>query len=66
MQYILDTVVQELQLDSNRTFIYVEMAFFTRWWNQQNEATKQVVRGRACKELVKSLYCACKELVLLL
>ncbi len=44
VQYILDTVVEELQLDPNRTFIYVEMAFFTRWWNQQNEATKQVVR----------------------
>ncbi len=78
VQYILDTVVEELQLDSKRTFIYVEMAFFTRWWNQQNDATKQVVRGGACKELactvlvkgackksmlVKGLYCACKLLV---
>ena len=46
VQYILDSVVQELQKDPNRTFIYVEMAFFTRWWNEQSNATKQVVRGR--------------------
>ena len=43
VQYILDTVVQELQLDSNRTFIYVEMAFFTRWWNQQDSDTQTIV-----------------------
>ena len=46
VQYILDSVVQELQKDPNRTFIYVEMAFFTRWWNEQSDATKQVVRGK--------------------
>jgi hypothetical protein len=25
-------------------FIYVEMAFFTRWWQEQSETTKSVVR----------------------
>ena len=43
VQYILDTVTQQLQVDESRTFIYVEMAFFTRWWNQQSNATKDIV-----------------------
>ena len=33
----------ELQLNPNRTFIYVEMAFFTRWWNEQSDETKEIV-----------------------
>ncbi|CAI8011181.1 Lysosomal alpha-mannosidase [Geodia barretti] len=44
VQYILDTVVDELQKNPNRTFIYVEMAFFVRWWNEQTDETKQIVR----------------------
>ena len=43
VQYILDTVIEQLQVDKNRTFIYVEMAFFTRWWKQQSDATKDIV-----------------------
>lgn len=43
VQYILDTVVQELQLNESRTFIYVEIAFFSRWWDEQDQATKDVV-----------------------
>ena len=45
MQYILDTVIQQLTVDKSRTFIYVEMAFFTRWWKQQNDQTKNIVSG---------------------
>ena len=44
VKYILDTVVQELQRDTRRTFIYVEIAFFARWWNEQSDATKEVVK----------------------
>eukprot|EP01088_Endostelium_zonatum_P015287 TRINITY_DN367_c0_g1_i1.p1 TRINITY_DN367_c0_g1~~TRINITY_DN367_c0_g1_i1.p1 ORF type:complete len:994 (-),score=215.51 TRINITY_DN367_c0_g1_i1:47-2986(-) len=44
VQYILDTVVSELQKNPARRFIYVEIAFFKRWWNQQNEGMKTVVR----------------------
>ncbi len=44
VKYILDTVVQELQRDARRTFIYVEIAYFYRWWNEQSEATKEVVK----------------------
>ena len=44
VQYILDTVVTELQKNPNRTFIYVEIAFFKRWWDEQTEETKSVVK----------------------
>lgn len=43
VQYILDSVVSELSKDPEKTFIYVEMAYFTRWWAEQNEATKSLV-----------------------
>jgi hypothetical protein len=43
VQYILDTVVQCLEADSSRTFIYAEIAFFSRWWRQQSERTKKKV-----------------------
>ncbi|XP_076058752.1 lysosomal alpha-mannosidase II isoform X1 [Oratosquilla oratoria] len=45
VQYILDSVVQELQRDPSRRFIYVESAFFFRWWRQQDEQTKAVVKS---------------------
>ena len=43
VQYILDSVVEELQKDPSRRFIYVESAFFYRWWKQQNQATRSIV-----------------------
>ncbi|XP_065910012.1 lysosomal alpha-mannosidase-like [Dysidea avara] len=43
VQYILDSVVEELADDEKKTFIYVEMAFFTRWWNEQSKETQQLV-----------------------
>uniref|UniRef100_G3U4S0 Lysosomal alpha-mannosidase n=1 Tax=Loxodonta africana TaxID=9785 RepID=G3U4S0_LOXAF len=45
---ILDSVVQALLGEPTRRFVYVEMAFFSRWWRQQRETTREVV-----KELVK-------------
>ena len=44
VQYILDTVVEELQKDENRRFIYVEIAFFYRWWNEQDDLTQHIVK----------------------
>ena len=44
VQYILDTVIRELSKDDEKTFIYVEMAFFTRWWNEQDDKTQQLVK----------------------
>ncbi|XP_078285445.1 lysosomal alpha-mannosidase [Rhinoraja longicauda] len=43
VQYILDSVIEQLQADPTKRFIYVEIAFFYRWWKQQTEATKKVV-----------------------
>ncbi|KAI5069031.1 hypothetical protein GOP47_0015332 [Adiantum capillus-veneris] len=44
VQYILDSVISALQADPNRKFIYVEQAFFQRWWRQQTSTTKKAVR----------------------
>ncbi|CAK9068292.1 Probable alpha-mannosidase At5g13980, partial [Durusdinium trenchii] len=41
---ILDTVVQSLAMNRNRTFTYVEQAFFVRWWRQQDAATRALVK----------------------
>ncbi len=44
VQTILDSVVQALLENPNRTFIYVEMKFFQRWWEEQSNATKHEVK----------------------
>jgi lysosomal alpha-mannosidase len=44
VQYILDTTIQELIRDPRRRFIYVEMAFFSRWWNEQEDNLRHVVK----------------------
>ena len=48
VQYILDSVVQALVAENDRRFIYVETAFFWKWWKEQNKMTKTIV-----KDLVK-------------
>ena len=42
--FFIDTVVDELAKDPNKRFVYVEIAYFWRWWNEQNDETKQLVR----------------------
>jgi alpha-mannosidase len=42
VQYTLDTVTEELSLDPNRKFLYIEQAFFQRWWREQDDATRQL------------------------
>ncbi|XP_019848841.1 PREDICTED: lysosomal alpha-mannosidase-like [Amphimedon queenslandica] len=49
VENILDTSISQLLMDKNRKFIYVEMAFFTKWWNKQTESVKEKVH-----ELVQS------------
>lgn len=44
VEYILDSFINALQEDPNRKFIYVEMAFFKRWWRQQSEEKREIVR----------------------
>ena len=49
VQYIIDTVVEQCQMNPDRKFTYVEQAFFHRWWTEQTASTKTAVRA-----LVKS------------
>ena len=42
--YVVDTVVDQLLRDANRRFMYVEVGFFARWWDQQPEARKNETR----------------------
>ncbi|XP_061358600.1 probable alpha-mannosidase At5g13980 isoform X2 [Gastrolobium bilobum] len=44
VQNVLDSMVHALLADKNRKFIYVEMAFFQRWWRDQSEAVQDVVK----------------------
>ncbi|XP_068130308.1 lysosomal alpha-mannosidase [Hyperolius riggenbachi] len=43
VQYILDSVIPQLLADPKRRFIYVESAFFWRWWKQQTETMQKDV-----------------------
>jgi lysosomal alpha-mannosidase len=45
-------VVDELHRDPNKKFIYVEMAFFFKWWKEQDEKTKKIVEGLVQNGLV--------------
>lgn len=49
VQYIIDSVIQELIQNPARRFIYVETAFFWKWWLEQNNSTREIT-----KELVKT------------
>lgn len=44
MQYIIDSVIEALLEDPERRFVYVESAFFSKWWNEQSEEIKDQVR----------------------
>ncbi|KMY89554.1 lysosomal alpha-mannosidase [Drosophila simulans] len=44
VQYILDTVVEELLKDSSRRFIQVETFFFAKWYSEQNETVQRAVK----------------------
>ena len=44
VQYILDSVIPALVENPDRRFIYVEIAFFWRWWTQQTEEMRNTVR----------------------
>ncbi|EAT42738.1 AAEL005749-PA [Aedes aegypti] len=44
VQYILDSVVEALQKNPDRKFIYVESAFFFKWWDEQTAEIQEVVQ----------------------
>jgi len=43
VQFILDSVIPELVNDPTKRFIYVEIAFFARWFREQNDAMRHKV-----------------------
>ncbi|OWF45656.1 lysosomal alpha-mannosidase-like [Mizuhopecten yessoensis] len=45
VQYILDSVIPELLRDPSKRFIYVEVAFFAKWWREQDNATRESVQN---------------------
>lgn len=44
MQYILDSVVESLLQDPKKKFIYVESAFFFKWWAEQTPQMQDQVK----------------------
>eukprot|EP00520_Triparma_pacifica_P000419 CAMPEP_0118651598 /NCGR_PEP_ID=MMETSP0785-20121206/10870_1 /TAXON_ID=91992 /ORGANISM="Bolidomonas pacifica, Strain CCMP 1866" /LENGTH=1069 /DNA_ID=CAMNT_0006544059 /DNA_START=1283 /DNA_END=4492 /DNA_ORIENTATION=+ len=44
VQMILSTLIPALEYDESRKFTYVEQAFFSRWWNEQNDKMKSRVK----------------------
>lgn len=44
VQYIIDSAIDALLQNSDRRFIYVEMAFFWRWWVEQTDDMQQQVK----------------------
>merc|ERR1719162_2832223 len=49
VKMILNTAIRCLAENPERTFTYVEQAFFQRWWRQQSDAIRNLTR-----RLVKS------------
>lgn len=49
VQYILDSVVSALLANKSRRFIYVEIVFFSYWWNKQTAQRQQEVRQLVCQ-----------------
>ncbi|XP_065872513.1 probable alpha-mannosidase At5g13980 isoform X2 [Euphorbia lathyris] len=44
VQNVLDSLVPALLADRNRKFIYVEQAFFQRWWREQSTQVQTIVK----------------------
>lgn len=50
VKYILSTVMLALTENPNRTFTYAEQKFFSMWWNEQSEASKERVKSLIANE----------------
>ncbi|CAH1413663.1 unnamed protein product [Lactuca virosa] len=60
VENVLDSVVMSLLRDSNRKFIFAEMAFFQRWWLLQSKKIKTQVKKLVTKgqlEFVNGGWC---------
>lgn len=45
VQYIFDSVVDQLSRDPEKTYTMCEISFLARWWSEQTDETKAKVRG---------------------
>ncbi|KAK5583058.1 hypothetical protein RB653_004648 [Dictyostelium firmibasis] len=45
VRYILSGIIDQLTLDIENKFNWVEIGFFSRWWEEQNESKREIVRG---------------------
>ncbi|CAJ1945170.1 unnamed protein product [Cylindrotheca closterium] len=43
-KHILDTIMESLQQDQRRKFIWAEISFFEKWWNEQSADIQDTVR----------------------
>jgi len=44
VKYILDTTIRALAENKDRKFVYVEQAFFQRWWREQDDEIKELTK----------------------
>ena len=44
VQFILDSLIPQLLMDREKRFIYVEMSFFVKWWEEQEEDMRNAVK----------------------
>merc|ERR1712205_230782 len=45
VRYIYDTVVAAVRVNPERKFVFVETAFFMRWWREQTKGIKDATRA---------------------
>jgi hypothetical protein len=55
VQFVLDSVVEFLSQNPDRTFVEVEQAFFQRWWRQQDEDTRTRVKRLVAAEQLEMI-----------
>lgn len=61
VQYIIHSVTEALQVNPDRKFIYVEQAFFQRWWREQPadvQATVKTLVKNGQLEFVNGGWCS--------
>jgi hypothetical protein len=44
VRYVLDSLMPALEQNPARRFMYVEMAFFARWYSEQTEKTQELTK----------------------
>ncbi|KAK6626758.1 hypothetical protein RUM44_009235 [Polyplax serrata] len=66
VRYILDNIVFELKKNALRRFVYAEIYFFSKWWDDQKDETKEDVKTllkRKQLEIIGGGFCMSDEAV---